>query len=70
MTTGSTSYMPECFVEGLLRKQVTASVQSKVSASIEHAVLVYIRSVQSAIVMAALMTSCSTAILIAKSILL
>jgi len=42
MKTGSTSYMRESFVEGLLRR--TSLPQSKVSASIEGAVLVHIRS--------------------------
>jgi len=42
---GSTSYMPERFVEGLLRKSVPQLGQSLCSASIERAVLVCIRSV-------------------------
>jgi len=44
MKTGSTSYMRENIVEGLLRKSVPPSEQSLCSVSIESAVLVYIRS--------------------------
>jgi len=36
MTTGSTSYMRESFVEGLLRKLVPQLEQSLGSAAIEH----------------------------------
>jgi len=43
MATGSASYMREIFVEDLL--WMSMSQQSRCSASIERAVLVYIRSV-------------------------
>jgi len=66
MTTGSTSYTRENFVEGLLRKSVP---QSKVAARLWLNVLCWCTSeackysITSAIVMAAAMTSCSSAIL-------
>ena len=75
MKTGSTSYMRESFVERLFQKSVPRLEESLCSAPIESAVLVQIRSVYiqycigSAIVMAAAMNSCSTAILAAKSVL-
>jgi len=65
--------MPESFVEGLLRRKPLP--QSKVSARLRLNVLYWCiskackYSIRSAIVMAAAMTSCSTAILAAKSIL-
>jgi len=70
MTTGSTSYMPKSFVEGLLWKSVP---QSKVAARLRLNVLCCCTSeackysIRSAVVMAAAMTSCSTAILAAKT---
>ena len=72
MTTDSTSYTRERFVEGLLRKSVP---QTKVAAWLRLNVLCWCTlaackySIRSAIVMAAAMTSCSSAILAAKSIL-
>jgi len=45
MTMGYISYMRERFVEGLFRKSVPQLEQSRCSASVESAVLVYIRSV-------------------------
>jgi len=45
MTTGSTSYMPERFVEGRLWKSVPLFEKRLFSASIERIVLLYIRSV-------------------------
>ena len=44
MTTESASYMRESFVEVLIRTLVRQLEQSLCSASIERAVLVYIRS--------------------------
>jgi len=64
--------MRETFVESLLRKSV---LQSKVAARFRLNVLCWCTfeackySIRSAIIMAAAMTSCSTAILAAKSIL-
>ena len=73
MKTGSTAYMRERFVEGLLcRKSLP---QSKVSARLRLNVLCWCTSEAckysggSAIVMSAAMTSCSTAIWAAKSML-
>jgi len=69
MTTRSTSYMRESFVEDLLRKSVP---QSKVAARLRLNVLCWCTlearkySITSAIVMAAVMTSCSSAILVIK----
>jgi len=46
MTTGTTSYVFESFVEDLLRMSVPQNKeQTRCSASIERSVLVYIRSV-------------------------
>ena len=65
MTTGSTSYMGERFVEGLLRKSVP---HSKVAAQLRLNMLCWCTSeackytITNAIVMAAAMTSCSSAI--------
>jgi len=73
MKTGSTYHMRESFVEGLLRRK--SLPQSKVSARLWLNVLCCCTSeackysIRSAIVMAAAMTSCSTAILAAKSTL-
>jgi len=73
MATGSTSYMCESFVEGLLRRK--SLPQSKVAARLRLNVLCWCifevckYNIRSAIVMSAAMTTCSTAILAAKSIL-
>jgi len=67
MKTGSTSYMRESFVEGLLRRK--SLPQRKVSARLRLNVLCWFTSeackcsTGSAIVMSAAMTSCSTATL-------
>jgi len=66
MTTGSTTYMRESFVEDLLRKSLP---QSKVAARLRLNVLCWCTSeacknnITNAIAMAAAMTSCSSAIL-------
>jgi len=70
MTTGSTSYMRESFVEGLRWKSV---LQSKVATRLRLSMRCCCTSEPyeysiSAIVVAAAMTSWSTAILVAKSI--
>jgi len=73
MKTGSTSYMRESFVEGLLRRKSLS--QSKASTRLRLNVLCWCTSeackynIRSAIVMSAAITSCSTAILAAKDIL-
>jgi len=73
MKTESTSYMRESFAEGLLRRK--SLPQSKVSARLRLNVLCWCTSeackysIRSAIVMSAATTSCSTAIVAAKSIL-
>jgi len=65
MTTGSTSYMRESFVKGLLRMSMP---QSKVAVRLRLNVLCWCTSEAckysvSAVAMAAAMTSCSSAIL-------
>jgi len=71
MSTGSTSYMSEGFVEGLLRKSVPQ--QRLCYALSERAVLVHIRSMYIQYKKRNRngdpMTSCSTAILAVKNIL-
>jgi len=66
MTTGSTSYMPKSFVKDLVRESVP---QSKLAARLRLNVLCWCTlemckySIASSIVMAAVMASCSSAIL-------
>jgi len=73
MKTGSTSYMRESFVEGPLRRK--SLPQSRVFARLRLNVLCWCTSeackysIRSTIVMSAAMTSCSTAIVAAKSML-
>ena len=71
MKTGSTSYMRESFVEGLLRRKPLP--QSKASARLRLNVLCWCTSEACKYSKkrnrTAAMTSCSTAILAAKSIL-
>ena len=71
MKMGFTSQMPESFVEGLLRQK--SLPQSKVRLRLNMLCWCTSKackySIRSAIVLAAAMTSCSTAILAAKSIL-
>jgi len=74
MTTGSTSYMRESFVEGLLRRKWLPQLEQSLR-WLRLNVLCWCTSeackysIRNAVVMAAAMSSCSTAILAAKSIL-